>query len=85
MNTEYKYVWESRRGIYRVVIDTPVYSKETKRTTHHYETVGKAHEKGGPIEFGRKYKAIQKAQSETISAKSVELCGEKLVLEKVSA
>ena len=46
MNEECKYVWESRRGIYRVVIDTPVYSKETKRTTHHYETVGKACEKG---------------------------------------
>lgn len=85
MNTEYKYVWESRRGIYRVVIDTPVYSKETKRTTHHYETVGKAYEKGGPIEFGLKYKAVQKAQSEAISAKSVRLAGEKLVLDKVSS
>ena len=67
-----------------MVIDTPVYSKETKRTTHHYETVGKASEKGGPIEFGPKYKALQNAQSETVSAKAVELCGEKIVLEKAS-
>lgn len=87
MSEEYKYVWESRRGVYRVVIDRPVYSRETKKTTHHYETVGKASEKGGPIEFGPRYKAIQKVQSQNgnLSAKSVELCGEKLVLEKASA
>ena len=85
MNTEYKYVWESRRGLYRVVIDTPVYSKQTKRTTHHYETVGKAYEKDGPIEFGAKFMAVQKAQSDVVSAKSVTLVGEKLVLDKMSA
>lgn len=85
MNAEYKYVWESRRGIYRVVIDTPVYSKETKRTTHHYETVGKAKEKGGPIDFGHMYKAVQKAQGETVPAKSVTLVGEKLVLDRMSS
>ena len=85
MNAEYKYVWESRRGIYRVVIDTPVYSKETKRTTHHYETVGKAKEKGGPIDFGHMYKAVKKAQGETVPAKSVTLVGEKLVLDRMSS
>lgn len=82
IKNDYKYVWENRRGVYRVVTDTPEYNKETKKTVHHYVTVGKAMEKNGPVEFGSKFQAVKKAQGEPVQAKSVVLSGETLALSK---
>lgn len=81
-----KYVWEKSRGVYRVVIDTSEYNNETKKTAHHYVTVGKAREKGGEIEFGPKYRAIEKAGRDASGdkvpkAKGVTLSGERMVLD----
>lgn len=84
IKNDYKYVWENRRGVYRVVTDTPEYNKETKKTVHHYVTVGKAMEKNGPVEFGSKFQAVKKAQGEPVQAKSVILSGEKVALSKAS-
>lgn len=91
-NEAFRYVWEGRRGVYRVVTDSPEYIKETKKTVHHYVTVGKAFEKDGPIEFGPKYLALARARKDTVSgadnqgvlpkAKAVIPYGERLVLEK---
>ncbi len=84
---EYKYVYEKSRKLYRVVVDRPTYNKETKKTTHHYETVGKAKEKGGEIEFGSKYAAVHNIdeKKETVPAvKEVIPSGEVLVLEAAS-
>lgn len=83
---EYKYVYEKSRGLYRVVVDHPTYNKETKKTTHHYETVGKAKEKGGEIEFGSKFLALQEVekQKESVPAvKEVIPSGETLVLKAI--
>lgn len=85
--TEYKYVYEKSRNLYRVVVDHPTYDKETKKTTHHYETVGKAKEKGGEIEFGSKYSAIhgiEKQDSPDLAVKQVIPSGEVLVLNAAS-
>ncbi len=85
----FKYVLEERRGVYRVVTDTPEYKPETRKTVHHYVTVGKAREKNGPIEFGPKYLALQEAQKasakEEVRAKTVIPTGERLVLDKAFA
>lgn len=85
---DYKYVYEKSRKLYRVVLDHPTYNKETKKTTHHYETVGKAKEKGGEIEFGSKYAAIhniEEKKSEMVPAvKQVIPSGEVLVLKDAS-
>ncbi len=84
---EYKYVYEKSRKLYRVVVDRPVYDKETKKTRHHYETVGKAKERGGEIEFGSKYAAvhnIEKKKEDIPAVKEVIPSGEVLVLEEAS-
>lgn len=86
INKDFKYVWEERRGIYRVVADTPEYRPDTKKTIHHYVTIGKAKEKNGPVEFGPKHLALQEAQKasvkEEVKAKTVIPSGEKLVMDK---
>lgn len=84
---DYKYVYEKSRKLYRVVVDRPTYNKETKKTTHHYETVGKAKEKGGEIEFGSKYAAIhdiEEKKEKVPAVKEVIPSGETLVLEEAS-
>lgn len=86
--SEYKYVYEKSRNLYRVVVDHPTYNRETKKTSHHYETVGKAKEKGGEIEFGSKYAAIhgmEKKDDAVLSVKEVIPSGEVLVLDAASA
>lgn len=86
-NEDYKYVWEERRKTYRVVTDKPTYSPETKKTTHHYVTVGKAKEKGGPIEFGPKHRAVEAARKGrgTPHPKTVTPSGERIVLEHAAS
>ena len=84
---EYKYVHEKSRNLYRVVVDHPTYNRETKKTTHHYETVGKAKERGGEIEFGSKYSAIHgigKQDNPVMAVKEVMPAGEVLVLNAAS-
>ena len=87
VKTDYKYVYEKSRKLYRVVLDNPTYDKTTKKTTHHYETVGKAKEKGGEIEFGSKYAALhnlEKQKETSPVVKEVIPSGEVLVLEATS-
>lgn len=87
VKTDYKYVYEKSRKLYRVVLDNPTYDKTTKKTTHHYETVGKAKEKGGEIEFGSKYAALhnlEKQKETSPVVKEVIPSGEVLVLETAS-
>ena len=84
---DYKYVYEKSRKLYRVVVDRPTYDKTTKKTTHHYETVGKAKERGGEIEFGSKYALVHGIEKEKESVpvvKEVIPSGEVLVLEEAS-
>jgi len=89
MNEKYKYVWEKSRNLYRVVIDNPTYDKETRKTTHHYVTVGKARERDGEIEFGAKYlvgnnKEVLRHAPDAPEAKRTILCGERLVLDEAA-
>ena len=84
---DYKYVYEKSRKLYRVVVDHPVYDKATKKTKHHYETVGKAKERGGEIEFGSKYALVHdvEKQKEAVPViKEVIPSGEVLVLQEAS-
>ncbi len=87
---DYKYVYEKSRKLYRVVLDHPTYDKTTKKTTHHYETVGKAKEKRGEIEFGSKYAAIHNIEKRELQeeaspvVKEVIPSGEVLVLDAMS-
>ena len=84
---DYKYVYEKSRKLYRVVVDNPTYDKATKKTKHHYETVGKAKERGGEIEFGSKYALvhnIEKKKEEVPVVKEVIPSGEVLVLQEAS-
>lgn len=52
---EYHYLWEKSRKVFRVVLDDPTYSTETKKTSHNYLTVGKSLTRGGEIIYGKKY------------------------------
>lgn len=84
---DYKYVYEKARKLYRVVLDKPTYDKDKKKTIHHYETVGKAMEKGGEIEFGLKYAAIHDIENKkdiVPIVKEVIPSGEVLVLKAAS-
>jgi len=86
---KYHYIWEKSRKLYRVVVDKPEYNPATKKTRHHYVTVGKAKGKDAPIEFGEKFKLASRlsdpggAEQSPIRVKDVILSGEKLVLDKI--
>lgn len=89
MKEDYKYVWEKARNLYRVVLDSPSYDRETKKSRHHYVTVGKAFERNGKIDFGAKFLVersgmIPNPDCELPIATQVIRCGERLVLNEAS-
>jgi hypothetical protein len=64
---KFKYVYRKDLGYYTVSTDDPYWDKEKKQMRHRYTLVGKSMSKGGPIEYGAKYRSAQ-AQKQLFEA-----------------
>jgi hypothetical protein len=82
---KFKYVYRKDLGYYTVSTDDPYWDKEKKQMRHRYTLVGKSMSKGGPIEYGAKYRSAQaqKQLFEGLHISKSSSIGELLVLEQM--